>query len=100
MILKDCQESWLITNVCDLVVVEVVETLHKRCRSSKQCDQGCLVVGYEAVKSLSVMLQIYLSGFFNNEYSQIELSKVSAAFLCKEQTLLGLLSILEHFNGS
>lgn len=62
MILEDCQESWLITNVCDFVVVEVVETLHKRRRSSKQCDQGCLVVRYEAVKSLSVMPQMNGNG--------------------------------------
>ncbi len=100
MILKDCQEGWLVTDICDLVVVEVVETLHKRCRSSEHGNQGCLVVRYEAVETWSVMPQTNVPGLLYNEYSQIELSKVSAAFLCKEQMQLGLVSILEHFNGS
>lgn len=64
MVLKDCQEGWLVTDVCDFIVVEVVESLHKRCRSSEQCDQGCLIVGYEAVETLSVMSHTILVGYF------------------------------------
>jgi hypothetical protein len=30
VVLEDCQEGWLVTNVCDFVVLEVVETPHKR----------------------------------------------------------------------
>ena len=48
MVLEDGEESGLVADVGDLLIVEVVESVDEGCWSSKVGDESCLVVRYEA----------------------------------------------------
>ncbi len=44
VVLEDGQESRLVTDVCDAVVVKIVQTLHESCRPTKVAYQTGLIV--------------------------------------------------------
>ena len=48
VVLEDGEESGLVADVGDLLIVEVVESVDEGCWSSKVGDESCLVVRYEA----------------------------------------------------
>ncbi len=99
VILVDRQKCWFVADICDVIVVEVVETVYEGGRAAKRGDQGRLIVGNKASASVRQSLSHYRIRTYK-EYSQIELSKVSAPVFCKEQTLFGSVSMLLHFKGS
>jgi hypothetical protein len=81
--------------------MEIFKTFDERCGTPEHGDQCRLIMGNKAVGiRCQSHLSIKLVRVSYNEYSQIELSNVSAASFCNEQTLLGLLSILLHLSGS
>jgi hypothetical protein len=50
VILVDRQESWLIPDICDVVVVQIVETFNKFSWTSESGDEGRLVMWDKAIE--------------------------------------------------
>jgi hypothetical protein len=66
MILKNCQESWLVADVSDIFIVEEIEPFDERSWASKCSDQGCLIMRNEALGRSAV---------FSAEVSDIKYSQ-------------------------
>lgn len=50
MVLEDREEGGLVSDVGDLIVVEIVEALDEGCWSSEHCDECRLIMRDEAVE--------------------------------------------------
>jgi hypothetical protein len=78
MVLEYSQESWLVSNVGDVLIMEEVESFNERSWASERCNQSGLIVRNEAVDGSANFSHMFLLLKTHNEYSQILLSKVSA----------------------